>query len=338
MFAAQFAPTQFVVIYQLRPFGPSSKQNTGCWASTLETPRPMNFLLPGRHVLHQRCRQLNADLDGVPTWRLTGRTRALNSRSCPPFPRHSLIASAATMAPEGASSNGAVSAMLTDFDVQWDSVAGMGPLANGDAVCHPGPSVSLAVQQPVYRSAGAGVGQEGKGVGICAKAALGATSKELHRHIKPSSHGDCLRELKPMLSPWILSYMSYRCQTKASSCRPHAIYVQMCCLFCLLTLANTDMPITRVGLVYDGKNRVLSGASRVFVHIGHSGWRDTADIEMTRVKPSPSTSHGGDKTGNASSSSSSSSSDELWSCSYAVPAGHLPRCGNREWECVLHTS
>jgi hypothetical protein len=44
-------------------------------------------------------------------------------------------------------------------------------------------------------------------------------------------------------------------------------------------------PAYKINITYDATGRVLSGANRVWAHVGHSGWRHTADIEMYRVSP-----------------------------------------------------
>ena len=94
-----------------------------------------------------------------------------------------------------------------------------------------------------------------------------------------------------------------------------------------------QQPEYRVTVVYDAAGRPLAGAQRVIAHLGHSGWRDTADVEMTRLDPSAAAATGsgsGEGSGGGSGNGAISGGGELWTCSYPVPAGLLPNFSHLE--------
>ena len=77
-------------------------------------------------------------------------------------------------------------------------------------------------------------------------------------------------------------------------------------------------PTYTINILYDARNRVLSGCSRIWAHLGHSGWRDTVDVEMRRVAGDASNGDG-----------------ELWACEYSIPAGRLQSFGHLEVQMVF---
>lgn len=50
---------------------------------------------------------------------------------------------------------------------------------------------------------------------------------------------------------------------------------------CVLQV-HVVQPGYEVRIVYRARGTPLQGASRLWAHVGHSGWRDTADVEMTK--------------------------------------------------------
>ena len=91
-----------------------------------------------------------------------------------------------------------------------------------------------------------------------------------------------------------------------------------------------QQPEYRVTVVYNAAGRPLAGAKRVVAHLGHSGWRDTDDVEMTRLDPSLVAVTEGGRSGEGSSNGAVSGGGELWTCSYLVPASLLPNFSHLE--------
>lgn len=44
-------------------------------------------------------------------------------------------------------------------------------------------------------------------------------------------------------------------------------------------------PQYAVLVVYKGQDRVLHNAEQVWAHVGHSGWKDTCDIQLEKLGP-----------------------------------------------------
>ena len=68
---------------------------------------------------------------------------------------------------------------------------------------------------------------------------------------------------------------------------------------------SVAQPRYTISLLYESKGRVLDGSTRIWAHIGHSGWKDTLDVEL---KCPPNSNQ--------------------WVGEYSVPVSHL--------ECLLH--